>query len=932
MLSVFYTNAASLHNKMQELQARAAASSPDVLAISETWGRCGVMDAELAVAGYRLFRKDRADGRKGGGVAIMVKDTIPAVSHPLPDIPVNDVVACDIGPPESRLTVICVYRPPGWNPRTDPPLLALLASLFDSPLRFVLVGDLNAGHVNWDTLSCGGPSAFFDTKLVTLVQDSLVFQHVRAPTRHRSDAPPSLLDVIITKDDSDVSNVKIEDPLGLSDHSIIQFQVEWRLRVTQPITVKRLYRKVDWDQVLECAAALDWTPTAITDPSALWLHIKELILELDRTFVPTKLFKPSLRPIWFRRDVRRAFQKKRALFLDYARLPSHLTYSRYIQGRNRAETIKNRKKAEYENSIACDAKNNKKRLFAYAKSFTRLSTRSSVIRLADGSLSNSPLQSATHFSKYFASTYRTDDLSPPPIVPACQEVMPPIEITPAMVSVILANLNPSKSPGPDGIHPSFLKMLAPLISKPLATLFSLSLSSGRVPDDWRRAVVTPLLKKGSPAEVSNYRPISLTSITCKVLERIVRDALTAHLRRQHLLHDAQHGFVTGRSCLTNLLSTLNMITQLMDNGEDVDMCFLDFSKAFDIVNHRIICAKLTALGVSPEVVGWVRSFLANRTFQVRIDDVVSDSAAVPSGVPQGSVIGPLLFLVMVNDLPNEHRLFCRMFADDTKLGGRSDTVPSIQLDLDRTADWTRRNCMHLNAAKSQHLHFGRNACPNLVFPDPTGVPVPIPQAQSVKDLGILIDSSLSPTAQIDAAVTKSRGMLAFIKRTFKRLTPQLFIPLYSAMVRPHLEYCVQAWAPHLIRDIAKLEKVQEIATRCVPALRHLSYPERLNSLKLFSLRRRRLRGDLIETFKILRGFISVDPSEFFSLRESRDLRGHPLMLAKPRVNTSIRQNFFAVRVVNHWNKLPSEVVLAPSINSFKSQLDKAWSSLFPGFF
>lgn len=374
---------------------------------------------------------------------------------------------------------------------------------------------------------------------------------------------------------------------------------------------------------------------------------------------------------------------------------------------------------------------------------------------------------------------------------------------------------------------------------------------------------------------------------------------------------------------------MDNVTKLLDAGEEVDLCFLDFSKAFDVVNHRVVCAKLESLGVHPKVTAWTTSFLANRSLRVKLESSLSAEVPAPSGVPQGSVIGPLLFLVMVNDLPEVVNQFCLLFADDTKIGGRSVQREVIQADLLAVDAWAGRNGMLLNASKSQHMHIGGTPSSPLLLPDENGTLIPLPLVSSAKDLGIMIDSSLKPTTQVDSAVAKARSALAFISRTFERLTPDIFLPAYSALVRPLLEYCVQAWAPYTARDIEKMEKVQAAATRRVPGLKGLTYVERLRRLNLFSLERRRLRGDLIWTFKLIRGFAQLDPSSLFSFRRSTHLRGHPYMLEKPRVQTTIRQHSFAVRVVNPWNSLPADVVTAPSIEVFKAKLDRHWSATFP---
>ena len=475
----------------------------------------------------------------------------------------------------------------------------------------------------------------------------------------------------------------------------------------------------------------------------------------------------------------------------------------------------------------------------------------------------------------------------------------------------------NKSPGVDGIPPKLLMETVEQISIPLARVFNLSLKEGVVPFEWKEANIIPLFKKGSRNKSENYRPVSLTSVICKLLERLIKDHMVDFLVKHKLLNSSQHGFLKARSCLTNMLCFLEEITKWIDVGSPVDIIYLDFQKAFDKVPHQRLLLKLKAHGIGDSITDWIEQWLTDRRQRVVVDGEVSNWKSVLSGVPQGSVLGPILFLIYINDLDDSNVL---KFADDTKLFRKVNTdgdKQHLQNDLDRLVKWSEKWQMLFNFGKCKCLHTGhRNLNVNYRMGDTV-----LGTTVKEKDLGVTISADMKVSEQCGIAASKGNQILGLIRRNITYKGKNLIIPLYKAIVRPHLEYCIQAWRPYRKKDIDTLERIQRRATKMIPELRDLSYEERLKECGLTTLETRRLRGDQIEVFKILNGYENIDRNMFFSLKKDSRTRGHEVKLVKDQCRLDIRKHSFSQRTINEWNKLSTDCVTASSVNMFKNKVD-----------
>ncbi|CAM4601877.1 unnamed protein product [Caretta caretta] len=319
---------------------------------------------------------------------------------------------------------------------------------------------------------------------------------------------------------------------------------------------------------------------------------------------------------------------------------------------------------------------------------------------------------AQYLNKYLASVFNEvkEDLRDNGSMTNGNEDME-VDITVSEVEAKLKQLNGTKSGGPDNLHPRILKELAHEIASPLGRIFNESVNSGVVPYDWRITNIVPIFKKGKKSDPGNYRPFSLTSVVCKVLEKFLKEKVVKDIEVNGKWDKIQHGFTKGRSCQTNLISFSEKVTDFLDKGNTVDLIYLDFSKAFDTVPHGELLVKLEKMGINMKIERWIRNWLTGRLQRVLLKGELSGWREVTSGVPQGSVLGPILFNLFIIDLGTKSGSVLIKFADDIKLGGIANIEKDrdiIQEDLDDLVNWSNSNRMKFNSEKCKVMHLGIN--------------------------------------------------------------------------------------------------------------------------------------------------------------------------------------------------------------------------------
>ena len=360
----------------------------------------------------------------------------------------------------------------------------------------------------------------------------------------------------------------------------------------------------------------------------------------------------------------------------------------------------------------------------------------------------------------------------------------------------------------------------------------------------------------------------------------------------------------------------------LDNNIPFDVIYLDFKKAFDTVPHERLIAKLNMYGITGNIQKWIRSFLMKRTQRVKLGKEFSETGKVTSGIPQGSILGPVLFTLFINDLPDHVESICKIFADDTKIYNESSNRHILQKDLNSLQEWCDKWQLYFNCTKCKCLHLGKGNPNNDYTLRSNNEEITIEKCQLEKDLGITFDTHMKFDLHIHDIITRANKILGTIKRNFRYLDKCIFNHLYKSLVRSILEYGQSVWSPHLIRQSQAIERVQRRATKLLPEIAHLEYSERLEYLQLPSLKYRRLRGDLIQLYHLTHKDIqSTTSNQLLSFHSSYNTRGHQFKLSKESCNTNAKKLSFPNRIITNWNKLPTSIINAKDINKFKELLD-----------
>ena len=922
-------------NKLHELKIAIELYNVNVVCITETHLTHQILDCEILLENFRVFRQDRKNGKKGGGSCIFVHKTIDAQCLENFDAP--DTVGLCLNLNNHVLKLICLYRSQNLSPAEQNLLMSEVDKLHASNNEeLLLVGDFNFTDVNWDSFIVNCNESTVNNNLILQRQyldifsekGLLSFLKQGTVTRRRivdNVLQESHLDQVLCSNQDIVLSTETVSPLGKSDHLGVLVDIKLKNNIEYIQTEKQNWSKFSVSEIETLGEHVNWEYSSSNlSSNEMWTEISSKLNGISAHAPKVRLKCTKNGEIiskapWDSTSLKRRRKEKDKAWKIFDNLPTPQNLGLALQKQEEFEKKQIENVCKYEKKIVNVMKSKPKVFYKYLNSKRKVRECVSSLKNTKGETTKCPSDAANLLGRFFASTFTDEPHGP--LEESCYKVpdtlIGDISITHGAVKKLLSKLEQSKSMGPDNIHPKLLAVLAKNNNfvNAVTLLFQKSYDSGQMPQPWKSARVTALHKKGSKTDPSHYRPISLTCILCKVYENILRTHIHDHVLAY--LSKVQHGFVAKRSCLSNLLEAVDLINDMLANGENVDIFYLDFQKAFDTVPHYRLIEKLKSFGIVNKTLDMVSDFLSNRTFKVSVGNSFSEEFEVTSGVPQGSVLGPLLFVLYINDLPENLKSFVSLFADDVKMYANANLKQQIQEDLDQLSLWQNKWLLHFNIVdkKCKVMHIGRSNPQNVYFLDNSELPV----ITSEKDLGVMFTDNWNWEQHINSIVNKALSSIAWVLRTVISRSPDIMLQIYKSMIRPHLEYCVQLWSPLPSHgnwsSIMAIENVQRSFTRAIDGIGLLSYGDRLKKLGLTTLLERRTRGDLIETFRILSGKADYGKSFYKVSQYGRNL------ISRPGDQSRYKHSFLSRRVISYWNKLPALVKSAENVNQFKNRLD-----------
>lgn len=916
-----------------------------LMALTETHLNTDILDAEVKINHYQLFRSDRLQGTRKGGVAMYVADTWADGVMLLASGSTGVVEHLLIHFVLLQMVVAVVYRPPSSPVQHFTDTLDILRAEIDklgTPMPTVVItGDFNLPIICWDDWRvCAGTEA--DRKQADALKNFAAYyvldQLVDTPTRVNN-----ILDLFFTNNPELVSRIEVCDTV-MSDHRQMNISTTISPEINRSVEVDQrgdLFAlnfnsdRVDWEGLCESFSVVDWELLiGDLEPNETLAVMMDKIASLCKPHVPLRIARSGAGRI--PRD-RRILMRKRTKLRRMAERES--VRGRRLKIATEIEVVESklidshrRENDEVERRAVRRIKENPKCFYKYARSKSVIKSRIGPL-VVDGRLLTDSTQKSAALLRQFSSVYsepmyteaensleimETEGENPEGIVD--------VDFGPVQIKQSISELSPWSAAGPDGIPAILLRKCADELSIPLAIFWRKTMNCGSIPDALKRALITPIHKGGPRDDPKNYRPIALTSHLIKVFEKVIVKQLVAYLEENDLFNRHQHGFRSGRSCLSQLLEHYQRVLQALGDGSWADVIHLDFAKAFDKVDHGILLRKLRRLGVGGPLLRWIRCFLLNREQNVVVEGELSHTFGVASGVPQGSVLGPLLFLVHISDVDvGLVRSTASSFADDTRLlmevREYGDCL-ALQEDLEAIFQWARSNNMQFNGAKFELLRFGVNSPSYQYVTEDGGV---IERKSCLRDLGVMISDTACFADQVQAAVNCGQKRIGWILRVFRTRERELMLALYKTMVLPLMEYCCQLWNPQSLGLIRKMEAVQRTFTFKIDGI-HGDYWERLKNLKMYSLQRRRERYIVMYVWKIIQGMVpNIGIHPVMTVRHIR--RGRLCVVpqvnrglsAAVRVATESSFAFFGPRL---FNCLTSELrEFDGSLDTFKKRLD-----------
>ena len=917
-----YFNSRSILPKLDEFHADLFENPQTIFCITETWLTENTPDLSLNVFGsHNFFRVDRLHSR-GGGVLICIPISINCFTvpdHCFSTEHFDIITVCILG--KEKIFLSCCYRRPNYSVTNE--LIEVFKKICFKN-NSIIIGDFNLPSLDWSEYSdvTKIPTNYLDF-YNTAISNGL-YQLVKHPTRGEH-----YLDLLFTNMPSNINNIVVTDPFGTltnsSDHLTIKLQIKTHKNPKYSNSNPRHlnFKKAEHSKIAEYLFNINWDIEFEFCSSSIDMYAKfmEHYNYITLNFVP--YYKP--------RPIKLKLSRKT---LKHYSISKRLRTKASASGRLvdkfaakcAARAFRNCKRKDLLEFDLNNLKNyGSNKFWSFIKSKTnKSSSHFPSLKSVDGILLQTDSDICNALSSHFQRSFNHNTYNNFTQSINVQNSFRKLDLNYNNVLSYLRKIKPSLSSGVNNLPYYFLHKYAEFLCYPLSKIYNVVIGTGIIPSDWLSATITPINKVPNPGCIDQFRPISIICSDIKILELIIRDRIVDYFRMNNIISQCQFGFVKRKSVEGQLLCYTDFLSRNIDNNIPVDVFYTDFTKAFDKIPHNLLLHKLKNYGIDGYILQFISAWLNNRKQRVKYGKSLSNFVNVCSGVPQGTVLGPLLFIIFINDIFDVINCKSLFYADDgkffTSINSIHDCI-SFNNDMFNIQQWCVDNGMSLSLNKCSILHIGSNNPHYKYSINGTSFQT----VETIRDLGVTIDSELNFDQHIRSTVHRASVRLNNIMKLFFHHEPSLKIMLYKVFVRPLLEYCTSVWFPKTKGQVKLIESVQRKFTRFYCGCKKLespSYDNRLKSSGLVSLSRRRLVSDLCLLYKIIHRdclMLQDFPILKFSARKSR---GHPFTLDYDFCKTTLRSNYFSIRNVRFWNSLPMCIVTSKNAKYFRIQLNQ----------
>ena len=911
-----------------------------IITLSETWLTANDSDKDYQLQGYQMpFRRDREpiNGPTGyGGILAYISNDLACKRRLDLELPNIEAMWLEVRSANNKFFLCVAYRRPNFNEFWN--VLQENVNLVNETHtgKIFIAGDLNAD-----------PNSTEGTKMSEFVYANRLCTHINEPTRVTENSQ-SILDQFISNIPYAVKSVNVSPPVSTNDHCTIEAKLLFRQQRARPyVRIMWNFKNADFDLCREDIANTNWDDCFAEDNIDLAVDLwTSKLMKIARETIPHKVvtIRPHDKP-WYTTDLRRLCRRKNRLYHKAKEQGTEEAWGQYRAVRNEyfskiSEAKESHDKEKYKFLI--NEKNSSKEWWKVIKEILKASTQPDSIPPieVDGNIITDDKEKASAFNNFFLESSFLDDSKAtlPDEAFLFHGRLDSIDITLNDVLDQLSCLDITKAYGPDEISPRFLKEGGPVLAETILKLYRLSLRTSRVPCLWKKANVIPIHKKDKQCLRSNYRPVSLLSIVGKMLERIVYKYVYNYFKENFIISLFQSGFLPGMSTVTQLIEVYHYFCKSVDEGKEIRVCFLDISKAFDRVWQKALIFKLKKCGIHGRLLEWFEDYLRDRMQRVVINGQASDWGAVTAGVPQGSVLGPLLFLIFINDIVHAvSHCHIRLFADDTclfiEVDNRDGTARKINDDLKSIHTWSKQWLIEFSVPKTKSLTISNKKDainnPILMFKGQ-----PIEEVNSHMYLGLRFSNNLRWKAHINDVSLKARKKLNFMSPLKMKVDRRSLEIMYRSFVQPSMEYAIVVWGGSYDCDIMKLESIHLDAMRLIVGATARSNIVNVREEMGGSTIQQRINDmSIVTLFKIINGIAPPYLTSIFddlSGNRNYTLRNSNIRIPKCRLET-FKKSFFP-RSISLWNRLPEEARSMNSVELLKLKLHPELNDLLPLYY